>query len=139
MTEQDKSRAEFEEFWDSSEGLKEFLYQNDIGSEDSDFPVLFCLAALPWQAARALPADAAPSGWRTIESANKAPTLLLGYRNEHGKWRTTRGCWFTKEQIVDTWEDDEMPEGWYETPVEGETCYPINPTHWQPLPSAPDA
>ena len=90
-------------------------------------------------AMRALPAAAAPSGWRTIESANKAPTLLLGYWNENGKWRTTRGCWFTKEQIEDTWEDDEMPEGWYETPVEGDACYLIHPTHWQPLPAAPDA
>lgn len=77
------------------------------------------------------------SSWQAIETASKQKTLLLGFLNENGKWRTTRGCWFSKEEIEDSWEDDEMPEGWYETPVESEHCHYIKPTHWMPLPAPP--
>lgn len=124
MNTQDKDYAEFDAF------IRQ--YETMHGSLDD------ASAWAGWKAARLI-AESAKSGWRTIDSANKTSTLLLGYWNENGKWRTTRGCWFTKEQIEDTCEEDEMSEGWYEIPVEGETCYPINPTHWQPLPAAPDA
>lgn len=76
--------------------------------------------------------------WQPIETASKNRTLLLGYKNSLGKWRTTRGCWFTKELLEETLDDcDGMPEGWYETPSEGEECYYIEPTHWMPLPKPP--
>lgn len=79
--------------------------------------------------------------WQPIETAPKDRTLLLGYFNSHGKWRTLRGQWFSQESIEDTWEEPEFAgEGWYETPVEIDdtpNCFWTEPTHWQPLPSPP--
>jgi hypothetical protein len=70
-------------------------------------------------------------GWLPISEAPKSGrTLMLGFFNASGKWRTTRGQWFSQEQIEDTWENgDDCEEGWYETPVVGEVCYPVAPTH----------
>lgn len=75
--------------------------------------------------------------WKTIDTAPRNRTLLLGYKNRLGKWRSTRGCWFSKYEIENHWDNDEMPEGWYETPSEGEECFFINPTHWMHLPPPP--
>jgi hypothetical protein len=96
-----------------------------------------------------LPAQAAggmtvPDGWQPIETAPKdGRTLLLGYLNTLGRWRTVRGEWMSDEYIAGNWEDpDNGTEGWFETCVEADTppnCWPIEPTHWMPLPSAPDA
>ena len=77
--------------------------------------------------------------WLPIESAPKNSTLWLGYKNSLGNWRSTRGQYFSEEEIASDWEDDEMPEGWYETPAEGEECFHINPTHWMRLPNPPEA
>lgn len=82
--------------------------------------------------------------WQPIETAPKAGrTILLGYRNSHGNWRTMRGQWFSQERIDETWdepEDSDGLEGWYETSVEADdipNCWPTNPTHWMPLPPPP--
>lgn len=80
--------------------------------------------------------------WKTIDSAPKdGKTIILGYLNSHGKWRTMRGQWFTKECIDDNWEDGDLFDaGWYETSVEADeapSCWPTNPTHWMPLPPPP--
>lgn len=96
--------------------------------------------ASPSEAAAPAPAAVAVAdGWQPIAAAQKSGrTLMLGFFNESGKWRTTRGQWFTQEHIDDTWEDaDDCKAGWYETPVVGEDCYPVAPTHWMPLPTAP--
>ncbi|MBP4048986.1 DUF551 domain-containing protein [Chromobacterium violaceum] len=89
------------------------------------------LAAVP-QLDQWLDIDTAPQDGRTI---------LLGYHNSHGNWRTMRGQWFTKECIDDEWEDaDCFQAGWYETSVEADdapSCWQTNPTHWMPLPAAP--
>jgi len=82
--------------------------------------------------------------WQPIETAPKSGrTLLLGYRNSHGNWRTTRGEWMSEAYIAESWEDpDDAEPGWYETSVEADdapNCWPITPTHWMPLPDAPDA
>ena len=82
--------------------------------------------------------------WKPIETAPKTGrTILLGYRNTHGNWRTMRGQWFSQEAINEWWENpDECEEGWYETSVEAEdipNCWLTNPTHWMPLPPAPSA
>lgn len=79
--------------------------------------------------------------WQPIETAPKTGrTILLGYRNSHGNWRTLRGQWFSKEMIEQDWEDGECcDEGWYETAVEPDepNCWATNPTHWMPLPESP--
>ncbi len=80
--------------------------------------------------------------WQPIDSAPKTGrTLLLGYPNRIGNWRTVRGQWFSKELIEQDWEyGNENDEGWYETSVESDdipNAWPINPTHWMPLPAPP--
>jgi hypothetical protein len=81
--------------------------------------------------------------WQPIETAPKTGrTILLGYRNSHGNWRTLRGQWFSQEAINEDWEDPEGCEpGWYETSVEADdtpNCWATEPTHWMPLPEAPN-
>ncbi|CAB3928883.1 hypothetical protein [Achromobacter deleyi] len=93
--------------------------------------------------------DAAPGvpavdGWLDIASAPKTGrTLLLGYWNFLGKWRTVRGQWMSAEYIGQEWEEpDGVEAGWFETAVEADdvpNCWPIEPTHWMPLPAAPGA
>lgn len=87
--------------------------------------------------------EAAPK-WLPIESAPKdGRTLLLGYYNSSGKWRTMRGQWFSQDMIDEEWEEPEYAsEGWYETCVENDdmpTCWWTEPTHWMPLTAAPEA
>ena len=94
----------------------------------------------------ALAAPVAPAlapTWLPIETAPQdGRTMLLGRYNELGKWRTMRGQWMSQECIDETWEDPEAGEpGWFETCVEADeipNCWPINPTHWQPLPAPPE-
>lgn len=80
--------------------------------------------------------------WKPIDSAPQTGrTLLLGYANSRGNWRTVRGQWMSLEYIEEFCEDpDDVEAGWFETSAEadeGQNCWPINPTHWMPLPSAP--
>lgn len=82
------------------------------------------------------------SQWQPIETAPKTGcALLLGYENSHGKWRTIRGKWISKEAINEEWDEPEdFDAGWYEVSVEADdapNCWPTTPTHWMPLPSAP--
>ena len=80
-------------------------------------------------------------GWLPIESAPKDKTILLGYRNTHGNWRTLRGEWFSREEIDEFWEDpDGVEPGWFETSVEADdvpNVWRTEPTHWMPLPQPP--
>lgn len=86
--------------------------------------------------------------WQPIDTAPKTGrTILLGYRNSHGNWRTMRGQWFSKEAIAEEWEaiedydNPEELEGWHETSVEADdvpNCWATKPTHWMPLPEAPN-
>ncbi|SIO58297.1 hypothetical protein [Paraburkholderia phenazinium] len=95
------------------------------------------------------PAAAQPSRaevletWQPIETAPKTGrTLLLGYPNVLGKWRTVRGQWISEAHIAENWEEpDDAEAGWYETSAEADdvpNCWPITPTHWMPLPPAPE-
>lgn len=94
--------------------------------------------------------------WKTIKSHPRDVTVLIGFRNSHGKWRTIKACYFsskTREAATefDWGECDEAtgtyycPEGWYED-VYAETGYDysfhaipeVEPTHWMELPGEPD-
>lgn len=80
--------------------------------------------------------------WQPIETAPKdGRTILLGYYNSHGNWRTMRGQWMSEDYIAEHWEDtdDEQP-GWFETSVEADDIpnwWRIEPSHWMPLPAPP--
>lgn len=94
-----------------------------------------------WNAAAIAALQAEPQGWMPIETAPKNKVLLLGYFNAAGRWRTVRGEWFSQEEIDEQWEEPENGEpGWYETCVNADdppNCWPIEPTHWMPLPTPP--
>ena len=80
--------------------------------------------------------------WQPIETAPRdGRTLLLGYFNSRGKWRTMRGQWMSEDYIAEHWEDpDDVEPGWFETSVEADdvpNCWRTEPTHWMPLPAAP--
>lgn len=81
------------------------------------------------------------AGWMPIAEAPKTGrTLLLGYFNSAGKWRTTRGQWMSQDYIDEYAEEPErMESGWHETTVEDDDgkCWPIDPTHYMPLPAPP--
>jgi len=100
-----------------------------------------CVAAIDRLASMASTPVGEVPAWQPIETALKTGrTLLLGFFNERGKWRTLRGEWFSREIIDQEWENaEDCEEGWYETPVEGEEEYlhRTHPTHWMPLPAAP--
>ncbi|MBF5007640.1 hypothetical protein [Diaphorobacter caeni] len=44
-------------------------------------------------------APSVPQGWMPIESAPKDKTILLGYRNSNGHWRTLRGEYMLDEHM----------------------------------------
>lgn len=114
--------------------------------EEVEFLILFMDRL--WRAYTRLTADET-SGWQPIETAPKdGRSLLLGYFNELGNWRTLRGEWFEQGSMdewtgsMDEWtgEDYGNPAGWYETSVENDdppNCWVTEPTHWQPLPQPP--
>lgn len=80
--------------------------------------------------------------WLPISEAPKdGRTLLIGRFNELVEWQTMRGQWMSDEYISDVWDEPRYGEaGWYETVVEADeipNCWPIDPTHYQPLPQPP--
>jgi hypothetical protein len=108
--------------------------------------------------APSVPAPAAQSGsgsgvpaWINVADQMPGPgvTVLFGYRNGYGKWRTLRGHYSPLHTIeANDWDygtPDETengsfePEGWWEVPVESETQNYVTDevTHWMPLPAAP--
>lgn len=94
----------------------------------------------PVSAPTTQPAPAAE--WQDISTAPKdGRTLLLGYFNSAGNWRTLRGRWVSEDYISAFWKEPENGEpGWYECAVEADNepnCWATDPTHWMPLPSPP--
>lgn len=114
------------------------LDPEDGGAE----PIIGAIEDLKAQIAAPVAPAAAPSEWQPIETAPKTGrTLLLGYLNSAGKWRTVRGQWMSANYIEAHWEDpDDVEPGWFETSAEADdvpNCWGIEPTHWMPLPAAP--
>lgn len=106
--------------------------------------MLFWLWEAAMRAAAQLSTAEVLEAWQPIETAPKTGrTLLLGYPNVLGKWRTVRGQWMSEAYIAENWEEpDDAETGWYETSAEADdvpNCWPITPTHWMPLPIAPKA
>lgn len=81
-------------------------------------------------------------GWRTIETAPKGKKVVAGYRNRLGNWRSIMARYYLPNSLdnhdIDS-EDEYAPEGWYEESETHETILPTEhqPTHWRPLPVAP--
>ncbi|MEI7297335.1 hypothetical protein WCQ02_34860 [Paraburkholderia tropica] len=102
--------------------------------------------SVPLHTAPVAPAAVAPeiAAWQSIETAPKdGRTVLLGYLNEAGKWRTVRGQWMSEAYIAEYWEDpDDVEPGWFETSAEADdvpNCWRVEPTHWMPLPVSPNS
>jgi hypothetical protein len=136
----------------SDELIKRLRKYHEVMAPIPNMPSLATEAAdlIELQAARiaALEAKVASGGdrdaWQPIETAPQTGrTLLLGYPNALGKWRTVRGQWMSQAYIDEYWEDpDDTEPGWFETPEEAEdppNCWAITPTHWMPLPAPPAA
>lgn len=89
-----------------------------------------------------LATPAVPDAWLLIDSAPKNKKIILGYRNPLNNWRSVMGNWFAEGELVDHYEEPYDSEaGWYETSENSDdlpNVWPIKPTHWQPLPAAPD-
>jgi hypothetical protein len=78
--------------------------------------------------------------WQQIETAPKNKTILLGFFNYLGNWRSVHGAWL--DELYDEFEEiREGVEGWYETSVTADdipNVWSIIPTHWMPLPTPPE-
>ena len=82
-----------------------------------------------------------PAGWNPIETAPKGKKVIAGYWNKHGKWRSVMARYYLPETLdSDHTESGFSDEGWYEESETYEEIMPTDcePTHWQPLPAAPD-
>ena len=93
-----------------------------------------------------LPFDAS-ANWLPIEGAPKGKKLILGYRNQLGKWRTIMGTYYLPKTLESDLEED-VPEdedgyaqaGWYEEYESQQGACPVEfpPTHYMPLYAAPE-
>jgi|688.fasta_scaffold1653326_2 hypothetical protein len=88
----------------------------------------------------ALVAAAEREAWMPIDTAPKGKIVLVYYRNRLGNGRTMRARYYLPETLdSDTTESGWADEGWYEESEAYEYLMPLDgePTHWMPLPSAP--
>lgn len=83
--------------------------------------------------------------WRDIESAPKdGRKIMLFYRNANGLARAVMARWLTDEQAEETDHDEVgLEAGWYECIDNWDDYSQVaihegEPTHWMPLPAAPD-
>lgn len=111
----------------------EFYY--DQHSEESDARVITALR-------EALEAEKQePVAWTHIDTAPKGRIVLVHYKNSLGNGRTMRARYYLPETLdSDSTESGWADEGWYEESEAYEYLMPLEyePTHWMPLPAAPD-
>lgn len=93
------------------------------------------------------------AAWMPISEAKSGQTVLAGYRNSSGKWRTVRAEFigkFTREHTEECGLDPDYseeadtfywPEGWYERIESWDDFTHLvmhkNPAHFRPLPKGP--
>jgi len=83
-----------------------------------------------------------PVAWQPIDTAPKGKIVLVHYKNRLGNCRTMRAQYYLPETLEsDESESGWADEGWYEESEAYEYLMPLEgePTHWMPLPPAPDA
>ncbi len=83
-----------------------------------------------------------PVAWQPIDTAPKGKIVLVHYKNRLGNGRTMRARYYLPETLEsDESESGWADEGWYEESEAYEYLMPLEgePTHWMPLPPAPDA
>jgi len=79
-------------------------------------------------------------GWQSIETAPIGNKIILGNFNPLKKWRSYMGWYVSQEEIEESWENCDCPEGWYEHAENSDddiNMFSANPTHWMPLPQPP--
>lgn len=87
------------------------------------------------------PAEQEPVAWMPIATAPKGRIVLVYYKNSLGNGRTMRARYYLPETLdSDITESGWADEGWYEESEAYEYLMPLDhePTHWMPLPAAPD-
>jgi hypothetical protein len=94
----------------------------------------------PWTSERARHAERVNAmmdavealSWRSIETAPRDGTLILGCCRGPEKWSDV-GFWHDGSQNY------RQTAGWYEECYRGDllTARPVQPTHWMPLPEPP--
>jgi hypothetical protein len=92
--------------------------------------------------ARLAQPEPAPVAWQPIDTAPKGKIVLVHYKNRLGNGRTMRARYYLPETLEsDESESGWADEGWYEESEAYEYLMPLEgePTHWMPLPPAPDA
>lgn len=91
--------------------------------------------------------------WLPIETAPKMRKIIVSYLNALGKRRCVMACYYKAHSLemhddyADVGENDEVsgesfaPEGWYEEHDQDSPLMRLQeePTHWMPIPAAPDA